>query len=144
MALLRAVAGMANQSGRGVASHWSTAQGFDRTAAHQMIARGPADVATGEEVRNDSEVEPAFSRPDVGLACPVRAVRREGHGCEVPGDGPTVFAVRLALDSPQQTLRLGGISTGSSVGTLHMFREIQTSPQPRDPYPEGAKLLQVR
>jgi hypothetical protein len=49
-----------------VASHQSTAQGFDGEVALQAVTRGPANDAAGEEVQHDGEGEPALCRPDVG------------------------------------------------------------------------------
>ena len=95
-----------DQTRRGVASHKSTAQGFDGEVALQTITRGPADDATREEVQNDGEVEPALRRPDagdVGPPLPVRAIRREVLRHEIGRNGPGVLAVRRALEAPLLT-----------------------------------------
>ena len=102
-AVLRSTVGMMNQPRRGVASHESAAQGFDREIALQAVTRGPADDAAREEVQDDGEVEPSHCRPDGGDVrplLPVRAVRRKVLRHEVRGNWPGMFAVRRPLESP--------------------------------------------
>lgn len=70
---------MVHQPRRGVASHQSTAQGFDGEVALQAVTRGPADDAAREEVENDGEVEPTLCRPDVGDVCPPLSVGTIGR-----------------------------------------------------------------
>jgi hypothetical protein len=96
---LRSAVGMVNQFRPGVASHQSTAQSFDRKIAFQAITRRPADDAARAEVRDESEVEPAFFRPDVGDVrppFPVRTIRREVLRNQVGRDGPSVLAACFA------------------------------------------------
>ena len=102
-AVLRSAVGMVNQPGCRVASHQSTAQGFDREIAFQAVTRRPADDTAREEVQDDSEVEPALCRPDVGYVCPpfsVRRIRREVLGHQIGGDGPCVLTVRRPFEAP--------------------------------------------
>ena len=102
-AVLRPAVGMVDQTGRRVASHESTAQGFYREITLQVITRGPADDAPGEEIQHDREVKPALRCPDVGDVCsplPVRAVRREVLRDQVGRDRLGMFAVRRALEAP--------------------------------------------
>ena len=75
-AILRSAVGMVNRPRCRVASHQSTAQGFDCEVALQTVTRGPANDAPREEVENDREAEPALCRPDGG---DVRPPSGPGH-----------------------------------------------------------------
>lgn len=65
--------------------------GFDREAALQAVARGPAAAAAGEEIQHDGEVEPAFRRldvEDVGPPLPVGSIRCEVLRHQIGRDRP--------------------------------------------------------
>jgi putative transposase len=102
-AVLRSAVGMMDQPRGGVASHQSTAQGFDREVALQAVTRGPTDDAPREEVQHDGEVKPALRRPNVGnvrTPLPVRSVRCEVLRHKIGGDGPGMFTVRRPFEAP--------------------------------------------
>ena len=69
----------------------------------QPIAGGPADDPAGEQVDDDGEVQPPFTRPDVG---DVGAPFLVGPGCrevlieQVRRDRPGVMAVGSPLEPP--------------------------------------------